>query len=347
MTDGAAPAREVGIAAVLSGGETADLLDLERRARRDLTPWPHAAALSQDDFRALGYREELAGIARRCRLSFAGWRPHLEACRRLILDAAALCRRRETAVVLGAAALNDVPLRELLAVFARVVLIDVDAAGLEAARRSLGDRRLRARVTLAPMDLTGIAGAFRRAVDDAIAAGDDDATARSLAAIHASYRLDRPAWRLPDSQRVDLVVSGMVLSQLTSRLALYARRRYAERRGAPPDVLPWAAAHDRFCALVQDDHIRACAAAGDVVALTSDVAEERVALLGGGTITISAARPSIGAAHLSSKLPSDMRIAVARAWTWDATLPGPDRLGTRLRVEGVIATPARAPAATR
>ncbi|MBM3525828.1 MAG: hypothetical protein FJX57_22995 [Alphaproteobacteria bacterium] len=52
------------------------------------------------------------------------WRPHLEACRRVILDAAQRSERRDFVVVLGSGPLFDVPLAALARGFRRVALID-------------------------------------------------------------------------------------------------------------------------------------------------------------------------------------------------------------------------------
>lgn len=52
------------------------------------------------------------------------WDPHLERTRAFLAAEAAACARRRTAVILGAGACLDVPLEQLAASFARVILVD-------------------------------------------------------------------------------------------------------------------------------------------------------------------------------------------------------------------------------
>ena len=75
--------------------------------------------------REMGYLRELLGIRRRARRWRSAWEPHCERSRALIRAAMTRCPRRRKAVVLGSGWLHDVPLDELCAGFAEVVLVDL------------------------------------------------------------------------------------------------------------------------------------------------------------------------------------------------------------------------------
>jgi hypothetical protein len=107
--------------------------------------------------RTLGLDREAVAIAARYRRRHAAWDPHLSATRSAILEAAATCPGRGTALLLGSGACLDVPLAELAARFSRVVL--ADALHPRSARRlarSLGN------VRLVEADLTGLGRAAAR-----------------------------------------------------------------------------------------------------------------------------------------------------------------------------------------
>lgn len=99
------------------------------------------------------YHAEGRGILYRYRRHRAAWRPHLEAAKRVILDAAAACPGRESVAVLGSGPLLDVPLGGLLAGFRRVVLVDVAHPWRVRLRAALSPR-----LALLDADLTGLGG---------------------------------------------------------------------------------------------------------------------------------------------------------------------------------------------
>ena len=82
---------------------------------------------------------------RRCRRA---WEPHLAETRRVILEGAN-CPQKRRAVILGAGLLHDIPLRELSAMFAEVILVDIvfPWSSRIAARRFQNVRCLEADVT--------------------------------------------------------------------------------------------------------------------------------------------------------------------------------------------------------
>lgn len=75
--------------------------------------------------RHMGYLDEALAMKSRYRRNREAWRPHLEQTRRFVLSVAEKCRSRNTAVVLGAGLLLDVPLDELSSLFQEVVLVDI------------------------------------------------------------------------------------------------------------------------------------------------------------------------------------------------------------------------------
>ena len=142
--------------------------------------------------RQMGYVRELRALrARRSRCRDA-WRSHLAHTEEVILDAAARCERRRSALVVGSGLLFDVPLGELSRQFGRVVLVDIVHAWSvhrEACRFP--------NVQLVPLDVTGV-----------------------VERCHALARRQSPA-PLPQrpvecfvGERFDLVASVNVLSQL-------------------------------------------------------------------------------------------------------------------------------------
>ncbi len=75
--------------------------------------------------RRLGYLGQVIGTQSRFRRCRSAWAPHLENCRRTILEAARSVADRRKATVLGSGLLLDVPLAELAATFKEVALVDV------------------------------------------------------------------------------------------------------------------------------------------------------------------------------------------------------------------------------
>ena len=101
--------------------------------------------------RQMGYVRELKALQaqrNRCR---DAWRSHLERTRALVLEAAAQCGQRRSALIVGSGLLFDVPLEELSAQFGGVVLVDI--VHLWSVHRQVS--RL-PNVRLLPLDVTGV-----------------------------------------------------------------------------------------------------------------------------------------------------------------------------------------------
>ncbi|WP_243438706.1 hypothetical protein [Fundidesulfovibrio soli] len=148
-----------------------------------LTPCPALA-------RRAGLKREAVAIRARHARQRRAWRPHLEASKAFMLACARRCGQNGLAVVLGSGALLDVPLRELAAMFGRVVLADMvhPLAARWQARGLPG-------VSLSHLDVSG-------ALEDALAGREPNPQA------------GRALPDFLDALRPDFIVSANILSQL-------------------------------------------------------------------------------------------------------------------------------------
>lgn len=87
--------------------------------------WTYLTTSCPSHVRAMGYLRELIGIRSRYHRCREVWTEHLDNSRRAILAAADAAPRRGKALVIGAGLWLDVPVEELTASFAQVVLADI------------------------------------------------------------------------------------------------------------------------------------------------------------------------------------------------------------------------------
>ncbi len=155
----------------------------------------YAAARLRGQNDPYGHLSQQVALWARHRRRRAAWEPHLARCRAVALAAARSCPQeaRRTALVLGSGLLLDVPLAELSALFARVVLVDL--AFLPEVR---GQAARLGNVTTLEADLTGCLGHL----PGALAAPLPDALAALAAGLPAGLA------------ELDFVYSANVLSQL-------------------------------------------------------------------------------------------------------------------------------------
>jgi len=197
--------------------------------------------------RRLGYRAELVAIGARYRRCRAAWAEHLARSRRAIERTIERTSQRRTAIVLGSGRLLDVPLAQLAAAFARVVLVDA-VHPLPARLRA---RRF-ANVELRSADVGGVLQDLtNRRPDEPLP------PPQPFAALHE-----------PD---VDLVVSLNLLSQLG-----VLPEEWLERHGTPGDT-----AH-RFAARLTQAHLDDLARCRAAVCLITDI--ERLWLSSDGKV---------------------------------------------------------------
>lgn len=267
-------------------------------------PWIFDPALDAHAFQLLGFAETSAGIARTQRENRQGWWEHGRRHKAFILDAAARVEQPRLAVVLGAGKAYDLPLEELARRFARVVLVDIDAEAMAASSAAaVRDPKLRARLELRPMDVTGVAGRLARGIEAAMAAASPE---DSLEELCRAYRLaGRP--RLVE-ERVDLLVSGMLLSQLGLQPKLAAKRLFEQRFGriAPASAARWSAAWNDLDLRLQHDHVGALCDDAALAVLSSDVMHYS----GGESWSV------IGAERLAARIPQHLEVLSEKSWNW-------------------------------
>ena len=76
-------------------------------------------------WRKMGYLHQTIGINARLARNRAAWKPHLDHSRDFILEAATKCPQHRKAVLMGAAVLHDLPVKQLVTMFDEVVLVDL------------------------------------------------------------------------------------------------------------------------------------------------------------------------------------------------------------------------------
>jgi hypothetical protein len=267
-------------------------------------PWTFDPAVDAHAFRLLGFAETSAGIARTQRANREGWWEHARRHKAFILDAAARAERRDLAVLLGAGKAYDLPLEELARRFERVVLVDVDAEAMAASSAAaVREAKLRARLELRAMDVTGVTARIARGIQDALNSDQPDT---ALEALCRSYRLaSRP--RLV-GEPADLLVSGMLLSQLGLQPTLAAKRLFEERFGkiAAAAEARWSAAWNDLDLRLQRDHVDALCDQAALAVLTSDVTHHS----GGESWSV------IGAERLEERVPQHLEVLAEKSWTW-------------------------------
>lgn len=263
-------------------------------------PWDFDPSVDAQAFQLLGFAETSAGIARTQRENRAGWWEHARRHKAFILDAAARVEQPRLAVVLGAGKAYDLPLEELAGRFARVVLVDIDAGAMAASSAAaVRDARLRARLELRPMDVTGVTRRIALGIEAALTSSSPESSLEDLC---KSYRLASPP-RFVD-EPADLLVSGMVLSQLGLQPKLTAKRLYEQRSGK---IYPaFEAAWDELERRLQEDHIDALCEQAELAVLTSDVVHHS----GGESWSV------IGAERLEERVPQHLEVLLEKSWNW-------------------------------
>ncbi|MCZ8098275.1 MAG: hypothetical protein O9972_10195 [Burkholderiales bacterium] len=140
----------------------------------------------------------------------AQWKPHYARCHAVVRRAVEGLPSRRTVAVLGSGLAKDIPMRDLLAAFGRVVL--VDAVHLPTVRlRYALDRQ----VSFLTLDLSGMAGW--------LAGG----TAGRVA----------PLGPLAADPALDLVISANLLSQIPIGVATFLEDHPARAAALPADIL--------------------------------------------------------------------------------------------------------------
>jgi hypothetical protein len=309
--------------------------------------WTFDTRIDADSFAKLQFRDTSAGIGKSQRENREGWWSHAQKNRAFIEDAVRHTQGRERAVVLGAGHAFDLPLVELAKAFDKLVLVDIDADALNATVAGvLKDPGLRARTELRLLDLTGVSGELVRRIDEAVAAAANAAEARDrLEALCWSYRLAPPRL-LPPEERVDLLVSSCVLSQVSWPQRVYARRAYEQRFSSLPGPLErrWGRHFTYLELRLQQDHLTSLAGVAEQVALTCDVASYPTALDAAGCERKTGqVIPTLGVASLLERVPKVFVVRAPASWEWGFSRATRARSGSRKDVEGArLSAPSQA-----
>jgi hypothetical protein len=313
----------------------------------DDEPWPFDPRVSSAVFEKLRFGQISEGIVRIQRENSAGWSEHARASRRFILRTAEEVGGRSLAVLLGAGQAFDLPIAELARQFDRLVLIDVDEAALARTIAEVRDPALRARLEPRVMDVTGINGTIVRRIDEAFAAGGSAPEVQArLGRLCRSYRLPDGPGVLGAHEHADLLVSGLLLSQVAWPQRTYAHRLFSEGFGRPTGLAErqWIAPFWAFELLVQQHHINALTRAGDQVVLISDVANIPTMYDAGGFEREMGLRVcGLGVDALAERVPQFLQIAGLGEWSWPRYRPDRrGRPGSRMEVGAlVLREPAR------
>jgi hypothetical protein len=138
------------------------------------------------------------------------WNPHYARCHAVVRRAIAGLPSRRTAAVLGSGLAKDVPMRDLLAAFERVVL--VDAVHLPTVRLRYA---LDKRVSFVTVDLSGMAGWLEGKSDGRVA----------------------PLQSLAADSDLDLVISANLLSQIPLGVETFLDNHPERAAALPADML--------------------------------------------------------------------------------------------------------------
>lgn len=323
-------------------GDALTALAALRTNASDRWPWRWNPTLDADAFAKLKFSEASAGIAKTRRENRAGWEAHAARNRAFIQKAARECSRKDLAVVLGAGQAFDLPLLELARTFERLVLVDIDGPTLESTlAATIKDPELRSRVEPRVLDLCGINGQLVQAVDEVVAgtggAGTIDA---ELAQLCRSYSLPERPRLLGADEHADLLVSDLVLSQVSWPQRVYALRSYEQRFGklqADAErawVSPWWELELR----IQQDHLASLGDCAERVVLCSDVISHTTWLDAAGAERETGRRIfALGVAELQERVPLSFQVERHDRWQWDRYRPTRHGVpGSRMDVEGLL-----------
>jgi hypothetical protein len=305
-------------------------------------PWRWEPALDADAFTKLAFSETSAGIASAQRANREGWRAHAKRNRAFVEEAASRCAQKELAVVLGAGQAFDLPLLELARDFARLVLVDIDGAALDATISStFKDPALRARVEARVLDLSGINAQFVRAAEHVLGgSGGAEEIAAELSELCRSYWLPERPRLLGEDERADLLVSDLVLSQIAWPQRVYALGLYERRFGKLGGEAErrWIVPFWEFELRVQQDHISSLAGCAEKLVLCSDVINRYTLLDAAGVERETGQKTfALGVASLLERIPKFFHAEQHAAWQWSrygASKRG--ATGSRMEVEGVL-----------
>ncbi|MDD9898026.1 MAG: hypothetical protein OXU45_03395 [Candidatus Melainabacteria bacterium] len=148
---------------------------------------------------------EIIAIEARYKRCRQAWQPHLEQCKKLIIEEAKQLPKRERIIIFGAGSLHDVPLKELSHLFEELHLVDIFF--LQAA---IDEMKTYPNLDFHQLDITGVLRAASQLDNDSIIKID-------------TLTKTRPRDFLQD-ENIDMVVSLNLLSQLPVQIKDYYER---------------------------------------------------------------------------------------------------------------------------
>jgi hypothetical protein len=273
-----------------------------------------------------------------------GWQSHAEENVRFILSALSRVQSSNVAVVVGASRSHDLPLDQLAARFARLIVVDVgDVADTHSnAARAIRDPEALRRVSVERFDLTGSYNQFVSEVSDIVSRVRNEAEAeREIDEFVSAYDVPERDVRLCGQDvEPDFVVSSMVLTQLGLPFKHFVARAF-RKRGFPDERVREGVLAESLSALscrVEQHHVAALLRIPKTSVLTSDTSEGAISLgPKGELIPLERAKPQLSARHLSDRIPSRVRPLAESAWDWLRVVPKrPGERGSLMNVEGVV-----------
>jgi hypothetical protein len=301
--------------------------------------WERETAVDPTTFAKLGFASTSKGIVDAHHNNRDGWRPHTERCRSFIDAAADALSARHLAAIVGVGRAFDLPLATLAQCFDRLILIDIDSDALATTQEALLRTSPRARIETRVMDLTGVNRTMVETLDRLVDPSQERAAVQNQIEQYVrSYRIG-PGPLLNEGEHADLLVSSCVASQLAWPQRAYALTRLQKLGPVVGEAeKSWSRAWFEFELRVQQDHIRACADAGTVTVLISDMANRLTALDEGGIERPTGQKVfTLGVDSLLERVPQSLRVARHGSWIWTRHRPGPSgEPGSWMEVEAAV-----------
>ncbi len=323
-------------------GDVLTALTSTRERGQERPPWVFDPTVNDRFFKKMGFGRTSAGIASIQKRNREGWWAHGQRNRAFIEEVARRTAGRDIAVVLGAGQDFDLPLAELAAIFKRLILVDIDGDSLtKTVARIFPDPGPRSGVDLRVMDLTGINGALVDSLDETIAgSGSPTEVREKVEALCRSYRLAGRPSLLQSADKIDLLISSCVLSQVSWPQRVYARTCFEERFGPLRGEAEqrWVMAWREFELRLQQDHINTIGCAATSAVLTSDVISNQTVSDATGVERLTGRKVlALGVGSLLERVPVFLQAARHEAWEWGRYRPSGGHIeGCRMNVEGVV-----------
>jgi hypothetical protein len=269
-------------------------------------------------------------------------REHGVKLRRFVLERVAE-RSPQLVLVCGALQAPELPLSELAAASARLILNDLDLERLEELVRRVIPEQHRSRVELERYDLTGTRLQLLAGVERALASAHTPETAlHALEELLQSYDVGSSSAGLTTTPaRPDLAISAMVLSGLGQGLAASVAAALSARGFSPtlPESAPLAPALALLGRLLEQHHVQALLARAASAVLVSEVSVVELRTLPNGKAqALGEPDDLLGVEHLAERVPAAVTPRAEQSWEWRRAVPGAPSTDTTLSLVEALAT---------